>query len=255
MKRFSITTVFASAVFAPAYLPSWAAEAPPPSASPFAEDAPANAPLEGDADTAGRLAVSDEQETQRRMGNDRKKKRIATLEQELAKLELEKKSAARKGKPKLTAELAKKVKEKKEQLQAATDKSIEDYWREANAEAEAAVAQQAAIAKAREDAQRAQKKLAEKKPAGSGFFYGNVRFSAQFGVAQAIGEMENRSGNDYQIANFVVSVYDANGQLLATGYANIGSFTTGNTKSFTALIPNVSLRQIQTYKIQFENGL
>ena len=101
----------------------------------------------------------------------------------------------------------------------------------------------------------AKQKPAEESPAGNGFFYKNVSMSSQLGTAGVIGEMGNRSGRDYQLANFVISVYDENGSLLATGYTNISTFSNGNTKSFQAFFPGVAVNQIKKYKIQFENGL
>ena len=73
-------------------------------------------------------------------------------------------------------------------------------------------------------------------------------------MIKAIGEMQNESGKDYQLANFVLSVYDVDGNLLETGYINISYFNNGSTKRFDAIIGEVHLKQIKNFKIQFENG-
>lgn len=86
---------------------------------------------------ASRPGVLDEGEAQRRVGEERKQKRIESLENDLVALEADKAEAVKKQKPKLIAELAKKVKAKKDQLEAARDKSVEEYLNEMRAEADA----------------------------------------------------------------------------------------------------------------------
>ena len=72
---------------------------------------------------------------------------------------------------------------------------------------------------------------------------------------QALGEITNGSGRDYQLANFMLSVYDSNDRLLQGVYINISNIPNGVTKSFTTFLLDTSISEIVSYKIQFENGL
>jgi len=101
---------------------------------------------------------------------------------------------------------------------------------------------------------KAKRKKAGTKIAG-GFVYKNVRFKSSYaGYVDVIGEMTNNSGRSYTLANFMISVYDKNDNLLATGYITISNFRNGQTKSFeTSIEANYS--SISKYKIDFENGL
>ena len=95
--------------------------------------------------------------------------------------------------------------------------------------------------------------IADKKSAGNGFYYKNVSFKGST-MNQVFGEITNRSGRDYQLANFMLSVYDSNDQLLEGVYINISSISNGVTKSFTTFLINTSISDIAFHKIQFENG-
>jgi hypothetical protein len=86
-----------------------------------------------------------------------------------------------------------------------------------------------------------------------GFIYDNVNLKTSYGTTEVIGEMTNNSERNYQIANFIISLYDESGSLLGTGYINISNFSNGQTKTFRGMLsgtyPNAS-----KYRIQFENG-
>jgi tetratricopeptide (TPR) repeat protein len=90
--------------------------------------------------------------------------------------------------------------------------------------------------------------------AGGGFCYGNVSSKAGLFGVEYIGEITNGSGQDYQLANFVLSVYDEDRRLLGTVYISISNIGNDVTKSFQTVLTNTSLSRISTYKIQFENG-
>ncbi len=100
---------------------------------------------------------------------------------------------------------------------------------------------------------------AERNKAGTriagNFVYKNVRFKSFYaGYIEVIGEMTNNSGRSYTLANFIISVYDKNDNLLAIGYITISNFRNGQTKSFETII-EANYNSISKYKIDFENGL
>ncbi len=96
--------------------------------------------------------------------------------------------------------------------------------------------------------------IVDKKFAGNGFYYKNVSFKSSMIGNQALGEVINESGKDYQLANFILSVYDSNEQLLEAAYIPISNIPSGVTKSFTTFLLNTSVGEIVSHKIQFENG-
>ena len=73
-------------------------------------------------------------------------------------------------------------------------------------------------------------------------------------MLKVMGEVTNNSGKNYTLANFVVTLYDENGGLIDTGYANVSNLADGETKSFMAPILGLSDDQVDKYKMQFENG-
>jgi|SaaInl7_200m_RNA_FD_contig_31_2290623_length_642_multi_8_in_0_out_0_1 hypothetical protein len=95
----------------------------------------------------------------------------------------------------------------------------------------------------------------DKKDAGEGFFFSNTSIKKGPLGTQCIGEMANESDKDWTLANFVVSVYDADGALLETAYINMSNFKKDAKKSFQAFLVNSTVDQIASYKIQFENGM
>ena len=97
--------------------------------------------------------------------------------------------------------------------------------------------------------------IVDKKSAGNGFYYKNVSFKGGMMGNQALGEITNGSGRDYQLANFMLSVYDSNDRLFQGVYINISNIPNGVTKSFTTFLLDTSISEIVSYKIQFENGL
>lgn len=90
-------------------------------------------------------------------------------------------------------------------------------------------------------------------PIGNGFYVKNVTFRHDYGMLNIIGEMSNNSGINYTLANFIISLYDDDGNLLGIGYINISNFLNGQTKAFNGLA-QVGERAKYKYKIQFENG-
>lgn len=93
-----------------------------------------------------------------------------------------------------------------------------------------------------------------------GFSHHNVKAKSgmmeDIGGFQVIGEMTNKSGNDYKImASFLISFYDKSDSLLTTGVIMMSNFFNGQTKSFSAIIMGAKIKNISRYKIQFENGM
>jgi len=86
-----------------------------------------------------------------------------------------------------------------------------------------------------------------------GFIYDNISFRDFVGMTEIIGEMTNDTGQDYSLANFMVSVYDDEGKLLATSYINMMNFEHGETKTFTGLV-DINVGQVKQYRIQYESG-
>lgn len=87
----------------------------------------------------------------------------------------------------------------------------------------------------------------------AGFEYKNVSYGISPLGVEFIGEVTNRSGQDFSLANFALSVYSTDGKLLDVIYFNLSNFKHGMTKSFSAF----SLKDLPSnikYKIQFENG-
>ena len=67
-----------------------------------------------------------------------------------------------------------------------------------------------------------------------------------------IGEMTNHSHRDYQIANFKLSVYSNENELIETAYLGLFDFKPGQTKSFDCYAPGAP--SSFKYKIDYENG-
>lgn len=88
-----------------------------------------------------------------------------------------------------------------------------------------------------------------------GFEFKNATLRSDSGMIRVIGEVTNRSGKSYSVANFTVTLYDKKGKLLDTGHAIVSNLENGQTKSFEAPFTNVTTSEIDKYRIQFENGL
>jgi len=100
-----------------------------------------------------------------------------------------------------------------------------------------------------------EKSIEDLTPAGSGFYFKNVSVKSGTLGVELLGEMVNKSRNNYKIANFVVSIYDSAGRLIETSYIIISNIPTGTTKSFKTFLTASKIDNISKYKIQFENGI
>jgi hypothetical protein len=89
---------------------------------------------------------------------------------------------------------------------------------------------------------------------GQGFDSKNVIMRSEFGVLRVVGEVTNKSGRGYSMANLRVTLYDNNGKLIDTGNAIVSNIANGQTKSFEAPFVGVTTSQVDKYKIEFENG-
>ncbi len=95
---------------------------------------------------------------------------------------------------------------------------------------------------------------ARQKMTSAGFTFTNVKRKAQhFGGAKFIGEVTNHSGKSYKLANFVLSVYTEDRQLIDTAAFVVTNLRNGQTKTFSALFAD-ELPSGLSYKIDFENG-
>ena len=72
--------------------------------------------------------------------------------------------------------------------------------------------------------------------------------------SEIIGEITNNSGHEFGLATFQVSFYDYSGRLIETSSFMVGSFLSGQTRSFDASV-ELPVASINTYKIDFEGGL
>ncbi len=70
----------------------------------------------------------------------------------------------------------------------------------------------------------------------------------------AIGELTNNSGKNFNAASFVMSLYDKDDRLLGSNYIILNNFTNGQTKTFNTIILDTDYKSVAKYKIQFENG-
>jgi hypothetical protein len=95
----------------------------------------------------------------------------------------------------------------------------------------------------------------DKGDAGRGFSYSNVSFKEEtLGYTDCIGEMTNKSGQDYAMVSFTLSAYNRAGTLLATGGVFMNEIAAGQRKTFHAFL-KVTPAEIVNYKIDFEWGL
>ena len=90
--------------------------------------------------------------------------------------------------------------------------------------------------------------------AGRGFSYSNVAFLPFIeGTVKCVGEVTNRSGNNYESVFFKLSVYNRGGNLLNTADILVQNFNHGETKSFDTYV-NAELDDISTYRLQFDHS-
>jgi hypothetical protein len=97
----------------------------------------------------------------------------------------------------------------------------------------------------------------EKGEAGRGFSYSNVSFKPSTPgspYTECIGEMTNKSGQDYDMVTFTLSAYGRSGTLLARAGLLILEITAGQRKTFDTLL-EVTPAEIGNYKIDFDGGL
>ena len=69
---------------------------------------------------------------------------------------------------------------------------------------------------------------------------------------ELIGEMTNGEAQDFKTANFTLSIYDQNDDLLDTSGISISNISAGQTKSFSAYIDSVPSNC--RYKIDYDGG-
>jgi hypothetical protein len=74
------------------------------------------------------------------------------------------------------------------------------------------------------------------------------------GMTEVVGEMKNNSGQSYSLVNIIVSLYDAQDNLLGNAIANISNVSPSSIKSFSAY-GSVPPEKVAKYKVQYENSL
>ncbi len=91
---------------------------------------------------------------------------------------------------------------------------------------------------------------------GGGFYYTNVSFKP-YGISgemtEIVGGIINKSGKDYSIALFILSIYDVNKKLLSSQDFFKMDMRNGMKKAFNEII-DIKENQFSTYRIQFNFG-
>lgn len=75
------------------------------------------------------------------------------------------------------------------------------------------------------------------------------------GVQKVMFEVTNKSGKDYAVARFKISLYDAEGKLVGTADAIAMPLKNGSEKTTDALVDQSAVRRMKRYKIQFDGGV
>lgn len=106
-------------------------------------------------------------------------------------------------------------------------------------------------------AKKEAKKIKEKPHVleSEGFLIKNIRFNWNDFGAELIGEIENNSGSNYKVANFTVSCYDQDGNLIDVSPIAIGKINIGQRKSFVSILANVRMGDVHDYKVEYETGI
>ena len=62
------------------------------------------------------------------------------------------------------------------------------------------------------------------------------------GLVRVTGEVANGSGQSYSTANFTITLYGKNGNVITSGIANVSNLAKGNTKTFDVPIAGVTFK-------------
>ena len=92
-------------------------------------------------------------------------------------------------------------------------------------------------------------------PSDQGFEFKKVTTRRDFSILKVLGEVTNKSGRGYSVANFAITLFDKNGKLLDTAYGNVSNLANGATKKFEIPLVGVWGDEIGRYKIEFKNGM
>ena len=86
---------------------------------------------------------------------------------------------------------------------------------------------------------------------GNGFFARNVRFSPFGENVLLTGEITNKSGKNYRLAKFKLSIYDDRGVFLKEEEFSIPDIPNESTESFESMIVGLPSAFISKYEIRF----
>lgn len=87
------------------------------------------------------------------------------------------------------------------------------------------------------------------------FTYDNVRIIYSDDKIEIMGEMTNNSGKDYEIAYFIITLYEFSDEILNTDDIFISNFNDGQTKTFETTIYGDYSKYHDDFKVQFEDGI
>ncbi|MDP8238528.1 MAG: FxLYD domain-containing protein [Candidatus Hatepunaea meridiana] len=97
-------------------------------------------------------------------------------------------------------------------------------------------------------------------PAGSNFYYKNINIVDSFTDAEdsgvnIMGEIENKSGYQYTVVTFSISVYNLDGKVIALEQFYINNIYQEQTKAFKVQLNEVESEQINRIEILVERAL
>ena len=88
------------------------------------------------------------------------------------------------------------------------------------------------------------------------FVFGDLSVGEAFsGMQKVMFEVTNKSGKDYTVTRFKISLYDAESKLVGTADAVVMPLKNGSEKTADALIDQSIVGRMKRYKIQFDGGI
>ena len=91
------------------------------------------------------------------------------------------------------------------------------------------------------------------------FPYRNIKFTKAGFVSAVAGEITNSSDRDYEMVNFLLTIYDKNDEIIGTADIYLSNFLSGATKTFHVnTLPidlDLNLASPSRCKLQYESGI
>ncbi|KXS41417.1 MAG: hypothetical protein AWU54_1638 [Candidatus Frackibacter sp. T328-2] len=97
--------------------------------------------------------------------------------------------------------------------------------------------------------------LADTDIADGDFTYDNVSIKYSDDKIEIMGEMTNNSGEDYEMAHFIITLYKFSDEIIDVDDIFISNFNDGETKTFETIIYKDYSNYHHDFKIQFEDGI